>query len=137
MSTPYAWIGSAGLYHTRLEGVANGEQRLTPVYLQPSPASQAAADILAERRRQIGQEQWCPEHDDKYTRGELACAAASYATSAHWQAIGYDTCNPPPRWPWSEAYWKPTSARRDLVKAGALILAEIERLDRMAREVGR
>ena len=29
-------------------------------------------------------------------------------------------------------WWKPTDCRRDLVKAGALILAEIERLDRAA-----
>lgn len=33
-------------------------------------------------------------------------------------------------WPWDESWWKPTNRRRDLVKAGALILAEIERLDR-------
>lgn len=35
-------------------------------------------------------------------------------------------------WPWDESWWKPTTPRRDLVKAAALILAEIERLDRMA-----
>jgi len=35
-------------------------------------------------------------------------------------------------WTWERAWWKPTTRRRDLVKAGALILAEIERLDRAA-----
>ena len=30
------------------------------------------------------------------------------------------------------AKWQPTTSRRDLVKAGALVLAEIERLDRAA-----
>lgn len=34
------------------------------------------------------------------------------------------------RWPWPSKWWKPKSQRRDLVRAGALILAEIERLDR-------
>ncbi|PCB37801.1 hypothetical protein CJT89_33510, partial [Pseudomonas aeruginosa] len=33
-------------------------------------------------------------------------------------------------WPWDEQWWKPSTARRDLVKACALALAEIERLDR-------
>jgi hypothetical protein len=32
----------------------------------------------------------------------------------------------------ADEWWKPTNRRRDLVKAGALILAEIERLDRAA-----
>lgn len=128
---PYAWLGAAGIYRTQMEGVANGEQQLTPLYLHP--ASPAAADVIAERRRQIEQEQWCPEHDDQYTRGQLAAAAASYATSAYWHAIGHPADNPPPRWPWSESHWKPTTARRDLVKAGALILAEIERLDRISQ----
>jgi hypothetical protein len=35
-------------------------------------------------------------------------------------------------WPWDRAYWKPRGPRNNLVKAGALILAEIERIDRAA-----
>ena len=35
-------------------------------------------------------------------------------------------------WPWDPAWWKPIDPRCDLVKAGALILAEIERIDRAA-----
>ncbi|MGA4817142.1 hypothetical protein ACPA9J_29995 [Pseudomonas aeruginosa] len=35
-------------------------------------------------------------------------------------------------WPWDEQWWKPTTVRRDMVKACALALAEIERLDRTA-----
>jgi hypothetical protein len=35
-------------------------------------------------------------------------------------------------WPWDLKWWKPTTPRRDLVKAAALIVAEIERLDRAA-----
>lgn len=35
-------------------------------------------------------------------------------------------------WCWDRSWWKPTTPRRDLVKAAALILAEIERIDRAA-----
>lgn len=84
----------------------------------------AATDVLAERARQVGAEGWKPEHDDTHELGELAHAASCYALSA----AGYaDAKN---EWPWDEEYWKPSSARRDLVKAGALVLAEIERIDR-------
>lgn len=92
----------------------------------------AAADVLAERQRQIMQEGWEPSHDDEHGGGELALAAASYA---HIASVPVESRNPagiPPMWPWSPEWWKPTTPRRDLVKAAALILAEIERLDRAA-----
>lgn len=87
----------------------------------------AAADVLAERQRQVTAEGWTAELDDGYQNSELADAAACYAIHAHNQ--GFST---PAHWPWSQDWWKQTSPRRDLVKAGALILAEIERLDRAA-----
>ncbi|MCD6944294.1 hypothetical protein LTW04_14165 [Escherichia coli] len=87
----------------------------------------AAADVLAERQRQVTAEGWTAERDDGYQNSELADAAACYAIHAHNQ--GFST---PAHWPWSQDWWKQTSPRRDLVKAGALILAEIERLDRAA-----
>ncbi|GAB3388861.1 hypothetical protein [Azotobacter armeniacus] len=75
----------------------HGEQQLTPLYIHPSPgaASLAASDVLTERYRQIQEEEWSPEHDDNYTRGELAVAAAAYATAAHWHAIGHHWDMPP------------------------------------------
>jgi len=87
----------------------------------------AVRDVLAERRRQVEAEGFKPEHDDQHDGGELALAAACYALA----------CDPPHgrspnNWPWSESWWKPADDRRNLVKAGALILAEIERLDRAA-----
>lgn len=90
--------------------------------------TQAERDVLAERQRQISAEGWTPEHDDEHANGEMAGAAACYALAGiqHWareQAIASF-------WPWEKAWWKPTDPRRDMVKAGALILAEIERLDR-------
>lgn len=87
----------------------------------------AILDVIAERQRQQSVEGWTPEHDNAYQNSELADAAACYATHAHNQ--GFST---PAHWPWSPDWWKQSGARRDLVKAGALILAEIERIDRAA-----
>lgn len=94
----------------------------------------ALEDIATERQRQIEVEGWSPEHDDAHNGGELAKAAGCYAWIAA-QSDGmraiFDT--PPPTWPpeWASNWWKPTTRRRDLIKAGALIIAEIERLDRL------
>jgi hypothetical protein len=88
--------------------------------------SQAVLDVAAERRRQVEAEGWTPEHDDEHGAGEMAAAAACYALNA--AGCG---CEVARNWPWDGSWWKPTTSRRDLVKAGALILAEIERLDRM------
>jgi hypothetical protein len=88
----------------------------------------AARDVLAERRRQIEAEGWTPEHDDEHSVGELAKAAACYALVS----AGFNPDATITVWPWHRLWWKPSDKRRNLVKAGALILAEIERLDRMA-----
>ena len=90
--------------------------------------SAAALDVLAERRRQFEAEGWTPEHDDQHSNGEMARAASCYITNkerSHLPTV-------PLKWPWSDAWWKPDGYRRNLVKAGALILAEIDRLDRLA-----
>ncbi|WP_264858167.1 hypothetical protein [Burkholderia cenocepacia] len=96
---------------------------------QPEPRAEvtdAARDVLAERRRQIEQEGWTPAHDDQYRDHELSCAAGCYAM----YTLAYPAGDPPPAWPWAADWWKPTTHRRNLVKAGALIQAAIERLDR-------
>lgn len=85
----------------------------------------AARDVLAERARQMTHEGWTPAHDDAHTQMEMAAAAAVYAL----YASGWDK-SADAFWPWSGTWWKPSTPRRNLVKAGALILAEIERLDR-------
>ncbi|HGM4856940.1 TPA: hypothetical protein ACKPX4_000221 [Pseudomonas aeruginosa] len=100
---------------------------------------QAWLDVQAERRRQITAEGWTPEHDDEHADGQMAQAAGCYAL--HAGGIGTDW--PDGRqngaalfWPWDKDSWKPTTPRRDLVKACALALAEIERLDRAAATQG-
>ncbi|MDP5429931.1 LysM peptidoglycan-binding domain-containing protein [Pseudomonas aeruginosa] len=86
---------------------------------------QAWLDVLAERRRQVEAEGWTPEHDDLYCAAELPRAAAAYILSgANDEA--------PAIWPFLAKWWKPRDARANYMRAGALILAEIERLDRAA-----
>jgi hypothetical protein len=89
--------------------------------------------IADERARQVSDEGWSPEHDDTHRRGELARAAACYAVQAEEQARGFPVLKGimPKRWPWQYEWWKPSAdPLRNLVKAGALIVAEIERLQR-------
>lgn len=98
--------------------------------------SNAARDVLAERRRQVEVEGWTPEHDDEHDDGDIASAASAYALASA-DALnglsqgddGYRT-TPPGMWPWARRWWKPGDPRRMLIKACALGLAEIERLDR-------
>ena len=81
----------------------------------------AIEEIAAERQRQIEVEGWTPEHDDTHDQNELAYASACYAVGMPMASY----------WPWDARWWKPDpDRRRRLVKAGALIVAEIERLDR-------
>lgn len=87
--------------------------------------------IAAERRRQMEQEGWTPSHDDEHDGGELARAAEAYL-------FRYDEgadSTIPGMWPggWHHRWWKPSADPiRNLVKAGALIAAEIDRLQRAA-----
>ncbi|ELF2006291.1 ead/Ea22-like family protein [Salmonella enterica] len=89
----------------------------------------AVCDVIAERFRQQSVEGWTPEHDDEHCNGELAMAAVCYINET-------GTVNrnggKPWGWPWDASWWKPDCRRRNLVKSGALIMAEIERIDRAA-----
>lgn len=105
--------------------------------------SNAVQSVISERQRQQSVEGWTPKHDDKHDNNELAFAASCYAfhsAAASWDfeddGTPYDIHPAPKNWPWSPEWWKPKNPRRDLVKAGALILAEIERLDRAAAGKG-
>jgi hypothetical protein len=116
-----------------------GEETATPD--APSAVCggpQALADVAAERRRHIETEGWDATHDDEHKDGSLALAAGSYCESAARPKLlaRKPGCAfaIPKLWPlsWSRDWWKPKSPREDLVRAGALIIAEIERLDRAA-----
>ncbi|AJO81744.1 hypothetical protein TO66_16160 [Pseudomonas sp. MRSN 12121] len=101
-------------------------------YAQNAPAS--LQSVLAERIRQIQIHCFYPEQDEEFVDGDLAIAAACYATEAFVQATETEGAMRivPESWPWMAVTWRPKDQRRNLVKAGALILAEIDRLDRAA-----
>lgn len=84
----------------------------------------SGADLIAhERLRQEDEEGHTREDDRAYTEGELRAAAISYASDPG------NGDRVPWRWPWLNQSWKPSDDPiRDLVKAGALIAAEIDRL---------
>lgn len=88
-------------------------------------------EIAAERRRQMEAEGWTPEHDDQHNVGELSLAGATYALEAT-KDNNQRSDGLPVTWPygWARHWWKPTTRRRNLVIAAALLVAEIERLDR-------
>ncbi len=96
--------------------------------------SQAALDVTAERRRQIEAEGWGNVHDDGHTNFELSKAAVAYAQRAAMvhdvRILEEERNHVPSIWPWTRAWWKPKDRRSDLVRAAALLIAEIERLDR-------
>lgn len=88
--------------------------------------NRAARDVLAERKRQVSAEGYSLHRDDLYVKGELAEAGATYASLAGKLTIRSTA------WPWGQETFKPSAdRRRDMVKAAALLLAEIERLDRV------
>lgn len=89
----------------------------------------ALAEIAAERERQVNVEGWTEKHDDEHDNFQMARAAGCYAL--YIDAPTRDKFFPA-HWPWDRKWWKPSDARRNLVKAGALIVAELERLDRLA-----
>lgn len=109
----------------------------------------AARDVLSERRRQVSSEGRTAKHDDEHSDGSMALAAACYAMyaplpageridGAASQLHSANGKNFPGGlawlsiWPWARQWWKPKSPRQDAVRACALLLAEIERMDRAA-----
>lgn len=99
--------------------------------------------IAAERVRQIEEEGWTPGHDAGHSQGEIAWAAVCYAAPdrvyrEHRMHSGRAIQFIDP-WPWDPCWDKRVvvakgqkallaSRVRELVKAGALIAAEIDRL---------
>jgi hypothetical protein len=98
-----------------------------PVWIEPVTG---AALISAERARQHSEEGYSSEHDEQHAT-ELSWAAWCYLDRVASGKVEDPT--PPSMWPWHETYWKPgPTAVRMLVKAGALIAAEIDR--RLAKD---
>lgn len=85
-------------------------------------------DIREERQTQIAKG-FDAKHDDTHTKGELAAAGAAYALTVAAECTLSDPDSEV--WPFEEEFTPSTLyPRRNLVKAAALIVSEIERLDR-------
>jgi len=107
-----------------------------------SNGEEGARRIARERRRQIQQEGWSIDHDDKLVDNELAWAALCYAAPEKVKMMrpgeDPDTVLLADPWPVKSSLVdkrrkgkrKVTRRQRirDLEKAGALIAAEIDRL---------
>jgi len=94
-------------------------------------------EILLERQRQIHEEKYPFEHDDAHNRGEIAFAAIGHTLAS--RASDYPDGKSREAYFWNinnmhmPSGWtcKPkTDPRRHLIIAAALLVAEIERLDR-------
>lgn len=97
--------------------------------------SEILSEIADERARQIGVEGWTPDHDDEHKGGELIRAAICYAHHPITHPLAMrqlGSGKPCDMWPFEASWWKPKDPRRDLIRSAALIVAEIERLDRLA-----
>ncbi|WEJ89318.1 MAG: hypothetical protein P0Y63_29485 [Klebsiella huaxiensis] len=96
--------------------------------LESYNGTKAINDVIAERQRQLTVKGFSTEQDDTYVGFQLSAAAICYIEPM--EAENY--------WPadWYDDSFKPTDTRRNLIKAAALIIAEIERLDRQLPEGG-
>lgn len=86
--------------------------------------------IDMERTRQIYCEGWSRKNDDiENNEGELLQAAICYFELEKGEKIQPNK-GVPTEWPWQRKWWKPKTKMSNLVRAGALCVAEIERLNR-------
>ena len=95
------------------------------------PYSRAVVSVLTEKRRIVDVEGWTPAHDDAcHTDGTLVKAAIALAQSAYQKNLGLTDDELLVFWPWQPSDFKRKGKRRDLVRACALLLCDLERLDR-------
>lgn len=88
-------------------------------------ATTGAYMIAVERERQIKNEGYNAEHDQVHTPMTLAKAAVSYILC---NDEGERKIAKTIYWPWEDKYYKPRDMKRNLIRAGALVAAAIDRL---------
>lgn len=115
------------------------EERLTDA--QQAATSYVIHDVYTERLEQITRHGYSARSDDGWEGRELAQAGACYADAggmSNRERMIYIPGVPPPTWPktWPKDWWSPKTRRADLVRAAALLVAEIERLDRAEARLG-
>lgn len=108
-------------------------------YLQEKDMKTGIELIAEERQRQIEVEGYSQQHDSQHDTSEFICAAIIYAESAKRGIVSHEFGNDNEieimvrkndlryEFPWGDSF-KPSTDIRDLVKAGALIAATIDRI---------
>lgn len=87
-------------------------------------------ELERANQRSLG---YAAAHDDEHIHGEIAVAAMCYTHEAVLWNNGHNLGDCEDHWPFEDEAWRPSEDPvRNLVKAGALIVAEIERLFRAA-----
>ena len=82
------------------------------------------AELIAdERKRQVEVEGWSQEHDNQHDPMEFIRAAKAYLM------IDTDYITRVGMWPWTGGSFKPKDTIKDLIRAGALIAAAIDRIN--------
>jgi hypothetical protein len=118
--TGAAWLSPTSADYADLKALAT-----------EATSSRALLDVIGERVRQVTDLGYTADHDDVHADGSLSEAAAVFVLNAYGYSthtFGYGSLNV---WDaWGVAWFKPKSLRRDLVRAAALIIADIERIDR-------
>lgn len=119
---------------------AFAEHAALATHPQPAAAvkSDGVAAIAQERTRQVVTEAMTAQGDAGYRRGQLAYAALAYLQLSAMELrdggrAHIATASPPACWPWDASWWKPRDVRRDLVRAGALIAAQLDAIDQQAK----
>ncbi|WP_421983411.1 hypothetical protein [Roseibium sp.] len=117
-----------------VEEKPQGQSRM-PVEVQGTQLLSEGVDHIAwERHHHLDFLGFGPERDDKYTDRQLAKAALCYLTHAAYPDKLRDSLTfVPAEWPWDPIWWKPQSRIDDLIRAGSLIAAEIDRIKRLER----
>lgn len=104
---------------------ALAENRQLHERLRGVTATTGSYMIAVERERQVIDEGYNAEHDHVHTPMTLARAAVSYilCNDEKKRNVARNTY-----WPWEDKYYKPRDMKRNLIRAGALVAAAIDRL---------
>jgi hypothetical protein len=89
--------------------------------------------VADERQRQMEVEGYLPSHDQLHHASELALAAACYVLPQSYRKLRLADDNAEigwALWPFERTHWRPSTDDRvkELIKGGALVVAEIDRL---------
>lgn len=99
---------------------------------EPIGMEKVLADIKQKRQRQVVVHKRDRLGDDMYVDGQLTSMALAFAQAAYQKELGLSDEELQVFWPWEETTPKLEQSRRELlINAAALLVADIERLDRL------